>query len=272
MAKKSLLKFSITILSILAISSLIYMAIPKTLFRNVQNGIIISKDFPESPYLKINENHSLGSNTVMDCKGLTVTNIIYDDLNVGIIIGEDKQNITVKNCVVEIKDNYKEANFGIFISSLQNKTNNIRLDNNSVFIDNGFRVRGIEILGGNNINVTNNHIVVRGNRSYGVRTQADNNDIIIANNYISGEVINDGTFTTPLETSNWINKYAYNIIIKDNKIICISNNKEDHFAIYIADTKDSFITDNYIYTKDCSPLWSIRSSKNRMWNNMAVEI
>lgn len=245
----------------LFLTSFVYIIINKNTY-TVYNGNKVNKNIPIDEYYIVDDSYSIPSNSFIDCK--EITDIKKTELlRFGYYIGENKHNITIKNCVIDINKGYQEANFGIFIFSPKNNTSNIKLINNTIIIKDGFIVRGIEVFGGHNILIKDNLINVRGNRTYGIRTQADNNNININNNIITAELIPGGLFINPIEPSNWINKFVYNTSIKNNKINCISD-KEMH-ALVIADTKNSEIKHNII--NNCLPLWTIRSSNNEIWNN-----
>ncbi len=233
---------------------------------STQNGASINTNLPHEDFYIVDESHSLESNTVYDCQGKSVKPTTQGNLTFGLYISQNKSNIIIRNCKIELNGT-NEANFGIFIYDRLNDTQNIRIVENEIKVNEGYRVRAISIIGGHDINIENNLLEVRGNRTYGIRIQGDNNNILIKNNIVNLSLIDNGAFVTPIQPSNWVNKYAHNITIESNTIYCDSYRQGLDYGLYIADTRLSKIINNKLFLRGCSPLISIRSTHNEIWNN-----
>ena len=268
----------LVIIIVLCIGGLIYFnPKPETIIETetvyvIYEGPAPYGELPVENYVKelYNLSLSIESNSIVDCKGEDVGIKRTNGMAYGLLIGEDRHNITIKNCVINIHEDFKEANWGIVVYSPQNLTSDIRLINNTINITGGFRTRGIQIQGGHDMLISDNNLYIIGDRTYGIRTQEDNSNIDIVNNFIEIGIIEGGTFVTGIETSNWVGKYAYNLLVENNTIYCHGKD-EEQYAYYVGDTRWSRVANNYAILDKCSILYVLKSTNVEIWNNVEVK-
>ena len=223
----------------------------------------------------------IAPNIVFDCDGNNITfGTVEGELSTGgagvhsaFILRESAYNVTIKNCKL----------FGGFGKGLETHIYAINQDWNKIketnyFLNNIINVttkawsQGMHIWNGNGIKVINNTIYVIGKRAYGIRFEGDNDNNIVKDNYIEGYADKEGVFITPIELSDNSEKHSTtNNTVENNFINCFGLN-ENQWALYLAETVDSFVNNNKILTNDCAGIGVNRGGGNSISNNTIVRI
>jgi len=203
-------------------------------------------------------------NIIFDCMNNEITILITNKSGIhsGIYIDELAHNTTIKNCRIS---GFNIGLLGDIYGTYSWSANNSFLDNVINIKNYGLRARGIYILDGEKSKIINNTIFVLGNRTYGIRFEGKNFDVLVSKNYIEGEVIPGGLFITPLETSQHVTSSSIN----NNHIICRSHPK-GLGALFIAETTNSSFKNNLIESDFCNGIQIKRSSNNSIVNNTII--
>jgi hypothetical protein len=218
-------------------------------------------------------------NIVLDCDGHSINFGTLDSFSVGIILGTEANNVTVKNCKINGLSNNKHTRYGIYQDAVSSPNNQNFIYNNQIKVTSEHKARAIQISGGNAMLIKNNTIYAMANRTYGIRFEYLNQNQIVDGNNISGGIAHNGAFYTLIETSKGPTGFiTHNNTIKNNLLHCYpcerwdstSFDPEASTAVYLADDYNTIFLNNTVVTNNATAVSMNRGGNIDLINNRLI--